>query len=57
MGWSKNEIRTHLSDRFLQNSFNVETLNLSHDYTGISLTLHALDGSEEFDFVETRVLV
>ena len=29
----------------------------SHDYTGILLTLYALDGSEEFDFVETRVLV
>ena len=28
-----------------------------HDYTGILLILYALDDSEEFDFVETRVLV
>ena len=28
----------------------------SPDYTNILLTLYALDGSEEFDFVETHVL-
>ena len=32
------------------------TLLTSHDDTGILLTLHALDGSEEFDFVEARQL-
>ena len=29
----------------------------SHDYNGIVLTLYALDGSEESEFVETRVFM
>ena len=37
--------------------FREHSLQKLHDYTGTLLTLYALDDSEDFDVMETRVLV
>ena len=55
--WCKNEICLPLIRLVSAKKASMWTPLTSHDCNGIVLIVYALDGSEEFGCVETRVLV